>query len=106
MKTSNGIFNEDVECKYCGGIVDQSGSWDGKRKWCKGKYPDCIQTYKNFHTSLENCLKSENENIRITAEWIEEQLKYGIAPKYFHPLLYLVVQTKRLARQIKMARKN
>ena len=55
---------------------------------------------------LEDSLKSKNKNIRFTAEWIEEQLRYGIPPKVFHPLLSLTRKTKELARQISLVKKQ
>jgi len=105
MKKSNTVYVESVECSYCGRVVDQSGSWKADRKYCRFNYPDCFHTHKNFKRSLENSLLEKNKNVRLTAEWIQEQLKYGIPPIVFHPLLSLAVRTKKLARQIALVKK-
>ncbi len=105
MKKSNSIYIESKECRYCGRVVNQEGSWKADRSWCRWNKPDCVQSNKNFKRSLENALKDDNENIRLTAEWIQEQLLYGIPPKVFHPLLSLTRQTKQIARQIGVMKK-
>jgi len=106
LKKSNSIYIDSIECKYCGRVVDQFGSWNADRNWCRYNYPNCVQSHKNFKRMLENALKDRNKNIRLTAEWIEEQLKYGIPPKVFHPLLSLTRQTKQIARQIRLVKKQ
>ncbi len=104
-KKGSTVYVENKECDYCGKVVDQTGSWKADRKYCRFKYPDCFHTHKNFKRSLEHALEEENENIRLTAEWIQEQLLYKIPPIVFHPLLSLTVRTKKLARQIALVKK-
>jgi len=106
MKKSNSIYIENIECNYCGRVVNQEGSWKADRHTCRYNKPDCVQSHKNFKRMLQDSLKSENKNIRFTAEWIEEQLLYGIPPKVFHPLLSLTRSTKEIARQITLVKKE